>query len=85
MKVGFASTMQLQLTRFDIIVTWRFLLSSRDVEPMMKMCFIALGILLMRRKFGSRYGVLITHIFSASQPLKHGYKRCLRNLLVTCF
>jgi len=60
MKVGFASTMQFQLTRFDVIVTWRFLLSSRDVESMMKMCFIALGILLMQKKFGR---VLITHIF----------------------
>nr|ABN08060.1 hypothetical protein MtrDRAFT_AC154867g20v2 [Medicago truncatula] len=42
-------------------------------------------ILLQRRKFSSRYGVLITHIFSASQPGKHRYKQCLNDLLVTCF
>lgn len=82
---GFACTMQSQLTIFDITATWQLLMFAKDVEPTMKMCFIALEIVLHRRKFGSKFIVLIIHISLASQTWKHGYKLCVKDLLVTCF
>jgi len=48
---SFAWTMWSQLTSFAITITWQLLLYAKDVESMMKMCFIALEIMLHRRKF----------------------------------
>lgn len=72
-----------QLASFSIIASWQLFLSSRYVEPTRKMWFTILWIVLHRRKFDSRYILLIIYISSASQLWKHGYNLCPKNLLVT--